>query len=86
MVVKPSTPRAMRKVGATLFAMSPAASEVESDAVVRSGSLEMSGANPVLEMASMIEGMRAYEANMQLISLQNSTLERAVNDVGRVSG
>jgi flagellar basal-body rod protein FlgF len=85
MVVKPSTARAMRKVGATLFAMSPAASGVESEAVVRSGSLEMSGANPVLEIASMIESMRAYEANLQLIRLQDSTLERAVNEVGRVS-
>jgi flagellar basal body rod protein FlgG len=45
----------------------------------------MSGANPVLEIASMIESMRAYEANLQLIRLQDSTLERAVNEVGRVS-
>jgi len=83
MVVKPSAPRAMRKVGATLFSMSPAAREIASDAVVRSGFLEMSGANPVLEIASMVESMRAYEANLQLIKLQDGTLERAANDVGR---
>jgi len=85
MVVKPSTAQGMRKVGATLFAMSPAAREVASKAVVRSGFLETSGANPVIEIANMIESMRAYEANLQLIKLQDSTLERAVQDVGLVS-
>lgn len=48
------------------------------------GYLEGSGANPVTEMVNMINGFRAYEANMQMIRMQDANLQTTVNDVGRV--
>lgn len=84
-VVKPSAPGDLRKVGATLFAPSAGATEVPSEAKVLGGFLELSDVNPTVEMVNMIEALRAYEANMELLRIQDRTLERAVNDVGRVT-
>jgi len=83
-VVKVSPAGALRKVGGTLFAPSPGAEEVESEAEVLEGFLELSGVNPMVEMVNMIEALRAYEANMEMVRIQDRTLDRAVNEVGRV--
>lgn len=48
------------------------------------GYVEKSNVNPVLELTAMIEGSRAYEANMKVIRQHDAALSRAVNDVGRV--
>jgi flagellar basal-body rod protein FlgG len=50
----------------------------------KTGYLEKSNVNPVRELVNMIEAFRAYEANMRVIRNHDSTLARAVNDVGRV--
>ena len=47
--------------------------------------LEDSNVEPVLEMVKMIDTFRSYEAEQRAIQIQDSTLERAVNDLGRVS-
>jgi flagellar basal-body rod protein FlgF len=51
---------------------------------VRQGALEESNVNPVAELVSNIQGMRLYEALQKNIHLSNETLEKAVNEVGRV--
>jgi flagellar basal body rod protein FlgG len=48
------------------------------------GYLEESNVEPVMEMVRMIDVFRAYEADQRAIQVQDSTLERAVNDVGTV--
>ncbi|MEW6749572.1 MAG: flagellar hook-basal body protein [Candidatus Latescibacterota bacterium] len=48
------------------------------------GFLEEANVEPVLEMVRMIDLYRSYEADYRAIQVQDSTLERAVNDVGRV--
>jgi len=40
--------------------------------------------NPVNGITSMIEATRAYQMNASLVQLQNETLGRAVNDIGRI--
>ena len=47
------------------------------------GALERSAADPVRELTGMIEAQRAYEANARMISLQDDTLGRVVNDLAR---
>ena len=55
------------------------------DFVISQGFLEDSNVEPVLEMVKMIDTFRSYEAEQRAIQIQDSTLERAVNDLGRVS-
>jgi flagellar basal-body rod protein FlgF len=51
---------------------------------VRQGVLEKSNVNVVTAMVDMIAVIRAYEANQKAIQVQDQTLDKAVNDVGRV--
>jgi flagellar basal-body rod protein FlgG len=52
--------------------------------VISQGFLEESNVQPVLEMVKMIDIFRSYEAEQRAVQVQDSTLERAVNDLGRV--
>ena len=58
---------------------------VASNATVNQGFIEMSNVNVVNEMVDMITVTRAYEANQKMIRSQDSMLEKAVNQVGRLS-
>jgi flagellar basal-body rod protein FlgG len=46
--------------------------------------LEASNVNVIDEMVNMITIQRAYEAGQKMIQTVDSTLEHAVNNVGRV--
>ncbi|NLY42865.1 MAG: flagellar hook-basal body protein [Clostridiaceae bacterium] len=48
------------------------------------GYLENSNINPVEEMVDMIQVMRAYEANQKVINAYDDTLDKIINEVGRV--
>ncbi len=72
------------KIGGNLFD----AMGAEAQAVLpqfRVNSIENSTVDPTQAMVSMIEVSRAYELNANMVSLADSTLSRAVNDIGRVS-
>src|SRR6056297_534808 len=51
---------------------------------VMQGYLESSNVNIVQEMASMIQTTRAYETNQKMIQTIDNSLDKAVNDVGRL--
>lgn len=51
---------------------------------VRNRFLEMSNVSMVDEMVSMIEISREFEANQKLLHAANETLNKAVNEIGRV--
>jgi flagellar basal-body rod protein FlgG len=51
---------------------------------VRSGELEVSGADPARAMVDMIASMRAFEAGQRVIRTIDDTLAKAANDVGRI--
>lgn len=53
---------------------------------VLQGAIESSSANPVTEMVQLIQAFRAYEGNLAMLRNQDSTWDRAVNDVGRAAG
>ena len=54
------------------------------DTRVRQFVLERSTSEPVREMVKMIHTFRAYETNQRMIALQDQSLGRAVNDVGKL--
>jgi len=51
---------------------------------MRQFAYEASGADPTATLVQMIEATRAYQLNATMISLQDSTLARAVNDIGAI--
>lgn len=71
------------KVGESLFRGQLPPGEPQ-DYQVRQGYLEVSNVNPVEEMVGMIAAVRAYEVNQKVIQATDSTLEKAVNEVGRI--
>lgn len=76
----------LRKSKDGLFIPHPATPQIQAEEVSLSqGYLEESNVEPVLEMVKMIDTFRSYEAEQRAIQVQDSTLERAVNDLGRVS-
>lgn len=55
-----------------------------SEAELKQGYLENSNVNVVKEMVKMIEVTRAYETNQKVIQTMDSTLDKSVNEVGRL--
>lgn len=52
---------------------------------IQQGMLERSNTNTVSEMVNMIASYRAYEASSKAVVTQDSLLDKAVNEVGRLS-
>ena len=57
----------------------------DAEGEILQGYTEQSNVNVVREMVDMITVTRAYEANQKMIRSQDSMLEKAVNQVGRLS-
>ena len=57
---------------------------VAGNASIEQGVLETSNVQVVSEMVNMITIQRAYEAGQKVITAVDETLDKSVNDVGRV--
>ena len=72
----------LRKVGDSLFTtqaeLTPAGRKLQ----VKQGFVEASGVNPIQEMTAMIETSRAFEANINMIRIQDESLGRLLQTVG----
>jgi flagellar basal body rod protein FlgG len=75
MLVNPKSKGDLAKAGENLFLpLAPTTPVAPADRRVKSGYVEHSAANPILEMTQLIEASRAYEANIRMIQSQDSTL------------
>jgi flagellar basal-body rod protein FlgF/flagellar basal-body rod protein FlgG len=75
MLAKPKSYGDLAKAGENLFLpLAPTVPVEPTERRVKSGYLEHSSANPILEMTQLIEASRAYEANIRMIQNQDSTL------------
>lgn len=72
----------MAKTGDSLYESSDVLRQ--SDAPVLQGVLQQSNLSPVEAMVNLITGMRAYEAGQKAIQTQDQTLDKLINEVGRV--
>jgi len=72
----------LRKQGNNLVSVEGEAEELEFTGAIIQGGLEQSNVNAVEEMVNMISVLRAYETNQRLLLAEDSTLEKAVNEVG----
>jgi len=70
--------------GETMFDANEGIQEKKTDAKVLSGYLETSNMNVVNEMVNMIAVQRQYDANQKIITTYDSSLEIAVNQLGKI--
>lgn len=57
---------------------------IGSNAAVHQNTIESSGVDPITSLVEMIESSRTYQLNANLLTLQDESLGRVVNDVGRI--
>ncbi|MCH5275150.1 MAG: flagellar hook-basal body protein [Lachnospiraceae bacterium] len=74
----------LHRYGETYFEPIEGAQLMEGSARIYSGYLEMSNIQVVSEMVNMIAITRQYESNQKVIQTIDDTLQRAVNDLGKV--
>ena len=74
----------LEKYGETMYQPVDGATEVAATAQVYSGYLEASNVQVVQEMVDLIAFTRAYESNQKIIQAYDQTLDKAVNDIGKV--
>ena len=73
----------LRKVGSDLYAMTEESAAAGFNGQVMQGFLEKSNVNSVREMVDMIALSRVYEANQRAVTLHDTMLGRAVNDIAK---
>ncbi len=72
------------KYGENMYQLVNGGAVKDSDGVVLQGILETSNVNVVSEMVEMITVTRAYESSQKMIQTIDSTLDKAVNQLGRI--
>ena len=82
-------PRFLERVSDVLYLPTEESGEAEQviprdEAVLQVGALEISNVDPTKMMVQMMEIMRRYEANMQMLRVADQTLGRAVNEIARL--
>jgi len=77
-------PERLAKLGGGLFAAPADLAPTPFRGQVVQGHVEASAVEPTTMLARLIETQRAYEANANMIRFQDQTLNRAVNDIGRI--
>ena len=75
---------ALSSYGENMYEAVNGAVQTPTDATVNQGYLEMSNVNMVTEMVDMIAVTRAYETNQKMVQTIDQTLDKAVNEIGRV--
>ena len=83
-VVNFDNPQKLQKIGANLYTSEESPNNNTQNTTVEQGSLELSNVNVIREMVDSMQGMRTYEILQKSIHMQNDTLGKAVNDVGKV--
>lgn len=78
--------RNLEKVGENLYQLADEGVEAQEaeNYQIRQGYQEASNVNVVKEMTNMIEANRHYEMNQRAIKTADQTLEKTVNQVGRI--
>ncbi len=74
----------LEKFGENLYDIDPQQPVLAGEAQVISGYLEQSNVDIVNEMVSMIAISRQYEANQKVVQTMDSSLDTAVNQIGRL--
>lgn len=74
----------LSKYGENLYDLQDGGTVTAADCKVQQGALETSNINVVSEMVNMIAITRNYESNQKIIQSIDQTLDKAVNQVGKI--
>lgn len=77
-------PESLRKFGYNLLTVTDQTREAAFEGTIEQGYVEKSNVDSVKEMVDMITVLRAYESNQKLLQYQDATLDKAVNEIGRI--
>jgi flagellar basal-body rod protein FlgF len=80
-----NNPSNLQKAGGTLLTLPSDANLQQATPTVREGFVERSNVDPAVELTELMDTQRQLEANANMIHIQDETLDKLVNDVGRVS-
>lgn len=72
----------LRKLGDSLYQTQAETTPANETVQVKQGFMEASGVSPIHEMTAMIETSRAFEANINMIRIQDESLGRLLQSVG----
>ena len=75
----------LRKQGDNIYTAGGSASPKTSDAAVKQGFIENSGADPIEQLTNMIKTQRLYQTNLSLLQLQDQTLGMAVARLAKLA-
>jgi flagellar basal-body rod protein FlgF len=85
-VVSFNDPNLLTPAGGGLYtANDPALQTSDTKGTVRQGFLEGANTSTVMEMANLINVMRAYEANQRVVQLQDERMGRTISELGNPS-
>ncbi len=73
----------LRKLGKGLFSLEGQKYQLR-DASVVSGAIESSGVEPAKELVEMIKTSRSFELNAKMLSMQDETLGRLINELSKL--
>ena len=82
---EPTDDQSVKPVGGNLFAPTDATQLRPATGMLHAGVIEGSNVDPATELTRLIESQRLLEANANLLKTQDTTLGRAVTDVGKIS-
>jgi flagellar basal-body rod protein FlgG len=79
-----ANPQALVKTNDNLFIGGGAQAVAPGSVQIAQGYLETSNVNPASAMTEMMAVLRAYELSQRMVQIQDETLNKAINEVGRV--
>lgn len=82
-LINPSANANMTRLGDSLWTIEGDVQVAVTPSVVQ-GHVEQANVQVVREMVNLITAMRNYETNTKLVQIQDETLSKAVNEVGRL--
>lgn len=84
LIVKATDNKNLKKIGDNLFDISNVKTiKQDNNSEIEQGFIEHSNVSTVKEMVEMIECSRAYETNQKVLTSQDETLGKVVNEVGK---
>jgi len=80
---QPTDLKSLEPKGDGLYSTKGPLVSAQDSTVIRQGYLENSGTNPTLEMLELIESSRLFESNINMIKMQDDTLDRLISSLPR---
>lgn len=76
--------KTLKKIGENLLETSDLTQYKDFTGEIKQGFIEQSNVNAIREMIEMVNMSKAYESNQKIVQQIDASLEKAVNEVGRI--